>query len=111
MRKFVEKFSKNKTTDFKLECETRFQDFLINNLHFGIFSTPFSIDINILPPNILSERIELQAGTDFKEKFNNVSLFYTNYLPMNKNSWLNNIQDFPFWQDMVYSWYIYKNQD
>ena len=48
-----EKFSKNKSANF--EFGTRFQDFRKNNHHVGLFSTPFSIEINFILANFLIE--------------------------------------------------------
>ena len=56
------------------ESGIRFQDFRKNNHHFGLFSTPFSLDINFLPANFLIECIEIQLDTDRKK--NLISLYY-----------------------------------
>ena len=37
------------------ESGTRFQDFRKNNHHFGLFSTPFSLEINFLLAKFLIE--------------------------------------------------------
>ena len=60
------------------ESGTRFQDFRKNNHHVGLFSTPFSLEINFL--------LAQQLDTDLKEKLNIVSLlgFYINYLARKK---------------------------
>ena len=70
------------------EFGNRFQDFRQNNNHFGLFSTPFSLEIKFLLANFLIEysRLEQQLDTDLKEKLNIVSLleFYINYLARKK---------------------------
>ena len=65
------------------EPGTRFQDFRQNTHNFGLLSTPFSLEINFLLANSLSEQ---QFDTDLKEKLNGVSLleFYINYLARKK---------------------------
>ena len=59
-----------------------------NNYHFGLFSTPFSLEINFLLANFLIEcsRTTLRY-TDLKEKLKIVSLleFYINYLAWKKH--------------------------
>ena len=56
------------------ESGTRFQDFRKNNHHFGLFLTPFSLEINFLLANFLIEcSLEQQLDTDLKEKLNIVS--------------------------------------
>ena len=42
------------------ESGTRFQDFRKNNNHFGLFPTPFSLEINFLLANFLIEVREPQ---------------------------------------------------
>ena len=49
------------------ESGTRFQDFQKNNYHFGLFSTPFPLDINFLLANFLIGCIEIQLDTDLKK--------------------------------------------
>ena len=70
------------------ESGTKFQDFLKNNHHFGLFSTPFSLEINFLLANFLIEcsSLEQQLDTYLKEKLNIVSLleFYIKYLARKK---------------------------
>ena len=69
------------------ESGTRFQDLRKNNHHFGLFSTPFSLEIKFLRANFL---IKYSRTTiryqDLKEKLNIVSLltFYINYLARKK---------------------------
>ena len=60
------------------ESGTRFQDLGKNNHHFGLFSTPFSLDIYKFFTWKLSDKVQLD--TDLEEKFNIVSLleFYNN---------------------------------
>ena len=60
--------------DLIQEFENRFQDFRKNHQSFGIFATPFSVDINILPANFQMECIELQSDIQLKEKCDRVSL-------------------------------------
>jgi hypothetical protein len=80
--------------DLIQEFENRFQDFRKNHQSFGIFTTPFSVDINILPANLQMECIELQSDIQLKEKFDHVSLldFYKiyEYLPREKYPSLHN---------------------
>ena len=66
------------------ESGTRFEDF---RNHFGLFSTPFSLEINFLLANFLIECSRTTIlDTDLKEKLNIVSLleFYINYLTREK---------------------------
>ena len=67
---------------------TRFQDFRKNNHRFGLFSTPFSLEINFLLANFPIEcsRTTIMVDTDLKEKLSIVSLleFYINYLARKK---------------------------
>ena len=49
------KFRKIKVLILNFESGTRFQDFRKNNHHFGIFSIPFSLEINFLLANFLIE--------------------------------------------------------
>ena len=51
-------FSKNKSANFNFESGTRSQDFRKNNHHFGLFSTPFSLEINFLLANFLIDVLE-----------------------------------------------------
>ena len=81
------KFSKNKGLILNFESGTRFQDFRkIVNYHFGLFSTPFSLEINFYLQTFWLNVLEQQLDTDLKEKLNSVSLleFYNNYLPKKK---------------------------
>ena len=70
------------------ESGTRFQDFRKYNQHFGLFSTPFSLEINFLLANFLIEcsSLEQQLDTYLKEKLNIVSLLeiYIKYLARKK---------------------------
>ena len=64
------------------ESWTRFQDFRKNNHHFGLFSTPISVEINFLLANFLFECSKQQLDIELKEKLNIVCLleFYINHL-------------------------------
>ena len=52
------------------ESGTRFQDFRKNNHRFGLFSTPFSLEINFLLANFLIEcsKTIIMVDTDMKQK-------------------------------------------
>ena len=72
------------------EFENRFQDFWENNQYFVTSTTPFSVDINMLPASFQMECTELQADIQLKEEFDCVSLldFYRSYLPRDTYSLL-----------------------
>ena len=74
------------------EFENRFQDFWENNQYFVTSTTPFSVDINMLPASFQMECTELQADIQLKEEFDCVSLldFYRLYLPRDKYPLLHN---------------------
>ena len=70
----------NLRTDF----ETRFQDFDFLEDKFSLFSTIFSINIDLVPRDMQMEVIEIQCNSNLKAKFLEVGFpeFYK-YLPSN----------------------------
>ena len=81
--KSCQKFSTNKRADFKFWMWKKY--IKISEKIITILAS-FLLDINILPANFF---IDLQSFIELKKKFNNV--YYKNYLPRNKSSWLHNI--------------------
>ena len=62
---------------FDNELENMFQDCQKSHKFFGIFATPFSVNINTLPANFQMECIELQSDTQLK---NLILSFYQTFI-------------------------------
>jgi hypothetical protein len=64
------------------EFEDRFSDFREKEILLFMFSSPFSVDIDLLPTCLQLEFAELQCDSTLKDKFLNVPIldFYSKYL-------------------------------
>ena len=74
-------------SDLNLEQENRFQDFKKHQVLFWAFTTPFAVDVNLLPGRLQMEHCDKCCGTQIKKKFHQVGLeeFYKTFLDKNKD--------------------------
>jgi hypothetical protein len=66
----------------KLQFNSMFLDFKVNENFFNLFSIPFSLSVKDIPDNMQMEIIDLQNNKILKEKYNIVqfSIFYSKYI-------------------------------
>ena len=73
----------DKILGLSIEFEKRFADFKTLESSFSLFTSIFSIDINVVPSHMQMEVIEIQCDSDLRTKFNELGVpeFYK-YLPI-----------------------------
>jgi hypothetical protein len=81
LEKYIQSFS-----NIIDEFENRFSDFKEKEILLTMFSSPFSVNLDLLPTNLQLEFAELQCDSTLKDKFLNISIleFYSKYLSKEK---------------------------
>lgn len=60
--------------ELKEEFNSRFHDFKVNELKLQIFSNPFGVEIDRVPPEYQMELIEIQTDSELQQAFKELSL-------------------------------------